>query len=331
MHYLLSLPDIGVDWSAPGEFIKFSILAVVMIACAIGVARFSRAAYAAICMIGVMVGFALMYLLNGAEFMGVVQIVVYTGAIMMLFLFVLMLVGIGSTDNYRSGPRAQRVSAYLLSALIVLGLGGAVWMNMNFVAFRDERFGDEYRSMATLGETLFNGHIFTIEIAAILLITAALGALMLTHSDRLLPKRTQRDVAEAKLAAYASTQRHPGQLPPPGVYAESNAYDVPALSGETMQPVHESVPRVLRVRGINRTVGEVSPVVAQRLLASRTGDPATGLYGREASQSVARSGAWGMPGQPVSEGLRQVSRAVEVRDTATGEDPSSASAKEEQK
>ncbi|OKL48740.1 NADH-quinone oxidoreductase subunit J [Boudabousia marimammalium] len=304
MQYLVTEPVLGVDWSAPGEFIKFSLVAVFMIACAIGVARFSRAAYAAICMIGVMVGFAMLYLLNGAEFMGVVQIVVYTGAIMMLFLFVLMLIGIGATDNYKNGSRGGRVSAYLLSALIVLGLGGAVYVNVSFTQFGP--VDESYRSMENLGATLFNQHLFTIEISAILLITAALGAIVLTHPDKLLPSRTQRDVAEAKMAAYAASQRHPGQLPAPGVYAESNAFDVPALSGETHQPIPESVPRVLRVRGINRTVGEVSPVVAQRLLASRVGNPAEGLHGPEASRSVGRSGAWGMPGPQAPQGLKQM-------------------------
>ncbi|OKL48292.1 hypothetical protein BSR29_01585 [Boudabousia liubingyangii] len=296
-----------------GEFVKFCILALFMIGCAIGVARFKRAAYAAICMIGVMVGYALMYLLNGAEFMGIVQIVVYTGAVMMLFLFVLMLIGIGATDNYRQGPAGPRVVAYGLSFLLVVVLGFTTYRQFS-TSPPQMKPGTDYNSIKNLGETLFQEHAFTVELSAILLITAALGALLLTHADRITPIRRQRDVAEAKMAAYAAQGRHPGQLPAPGVYAESNAFDVPAISGETHAPIEESVPRVLRAKGINRTVGEISPFVAQHLLANRTGDPAQGLHGPAASRGIPQSGSWGMPGAAAPTGLNQPTKALAPAD-----------------
>ena len=92
------------------------------------------------------------------------------------------------------------------------------------------------------------------ELAGILLITAAIGAMLLTHSDQLGPVLTQRTTAEAKMRAFKASGRRIGQLPAPGVYAHSNAVDVPALSGETHEPVEDSVPRVLRVRGLDRVV-----------------------------------------------------------------------------
>ncbi|MBV7363417.1 NADH-quinone oxidoreductase subunit J [Actinomycetaceae bacterium TAE3-ERU4] len=311
MRPLLAAADLGINSASPGEFIKFSILAVFMILCAIGVARFKRAAYAAICMIGVMIGFALAYLLNGAEFMGIVQVVVYTGAVMMLFLFVLMLIGIGASDNYRSGSSASRVASYLFALALVALLGTSVWFQFGARQFAPPQ-NPAYNSLESLGMTLFQGHAFTVLLSAILLITAALGALLLTHSDRLTPKRSQRQVAEAKMVSYAVNSRHPGQLPPPGVYAESNAFDVPAISGQTHAPIEESVPRVLRAKGINRSVGEVSPWVAAHLLQTRKGDPALGLHGGEATRSVGQSGSWGMPGVGAPHGLNQPG-AAEVK------------------
>jgi len=79
-----------------GEIILFACTAIVMVGCALGVLFFKKAAHSVICMVGVMLGLAVLYIANNAPFLGVAQIVVYTGAIMMLFLFVIMLIGIGT-------------------------------------------------------------------------------------------------------------------------------------------------------------------------------------------------------------------------------------------
>ena len=83
-----------------GEIILFACTAIVMVACALGVLFFKKAAHSVICVVGVMLGLAVLYIANSAPFLGVAQIVVYTGAIMMLFLFVIMLIGIGTSDDY---------------------------------------------------------------------------------------------------------------------------------------------------------------------------------------------------------------------------------------
>ena len=92
-----------------GEIILFACTAIVMVACALGVLFFKKAAHSVICMVGVMLGLAVLYIANSAPFLGVAQIVVYTGAIMMLFLFVIMLIGIGTSDDYaRAAARSSR-------------------------------------------------------------------------------------------------------------------------------------------------------------------------------------------------------------------------------
>jgi NADH-quinone oxidoreductase subunit J len=99
---------------------------------------------------------------------------------------------------------------------------------------------------------VFGDYVFTLEVVGILLITAAVGAIVLTHRQRLAPKLTQRELADARVAAAGRLT----PLPAPGVYARSNAMDVAAL-GADGRPLEGSVSRVLRVRGQERSIAEV--------------------------------------------------------------------------
>ena len=157
------------------------------------------------------------------------------------------------------------------------------------------------------------------ELAGGLLITAAVGAMLLTHSDRLGPKVNQEQTARTKMRAFAERGARIGQLPAPGVYAQSNAADVPALSGETLAPVEESVPRVLRVRGLARTIGEVTPEVSEQLALARHDDNTAvaveeSPYTIGRTPDVPRSGSFGMPGAAAPTGLAQP-RARKARTT----------------
>ena len=91
---------------------------------------------------------------------------------------------------------------------------------------------------------IFGEYVFAFEVVGALLVTAALGALVLTHRQRLTPRVGQKERADARVAAGATLT----PLPAPGVYARHNAMDVPAW-GRTVEPLESSVPRVLRIRG----------------------------------------------------------------------------------
>lgn len=296
------------NWPAmasTGEAVLFACVAVFMIACAFGILLFKKAAYAAICMVGVMLGLAVLYVTMDAPFLGTVQVIVYTGAIMMLFLFVIMMIGLGASDEYTRQGRARVISSILAGLGLVIILGGAI-AQANVVAAPAPAVDPFSNTPITiLAAELFSKHWFSMQLAAALLITAAIGAMLLTHTDELGPKVDQRSTAEAKMRAFKAKGRHIGQLPSPGVYATSTAVDVPALSGETLGPVEESVPRVLRVRGLERSVGMVEPEVAQSLLLARTGDSSQSPFGPGAAGTAERSGAWGMPGPAAPTGLNQ--------------------------
>lgn len=301
--------NISASWPAmgsTGEAILFWCVATVMVVCALGVLFFRKAAYAAICMVGVMLGLAVLYVAQGAPFLGAVQVVVYTGAIMMLFLFVIMMIGIGASDEYQRQRRGHIVAACLGGlglAVILVGVIGHTQVGEAVGLGGEDPYSDE--PITALATTLFQDHWFSMELSGALLITAAIGAMLLTHTDRLGPKVNQHSTARAKMRAFKESGRRIGQLPAPGVYATSNAVDVPAIAGDTLGPVEESVPRVLRVRGLDRSIGQVEPDVAEALQLMRSGDPVDSPFGAASSGSVPRSGSWGMPGPAAPEGLDQ--------------------------
>ncbi len=104
-----------------------------------------------------------------------------------------------------------------------------------------------------LAQLLFSRYIFAFEATSALLITAAIGAMVLAHRERLTPKLTQADLAARRVRDYAETGKPLGPLPSPGVYARHNAVDTPALLPDGT-PSEISVSRTLAARGSVRTV-----------------------------------------------------------------------------
>ena len=238
---------------------------------------------------------------------------------MMLFLFVIMLIGIGTSDDYARQARGAIVAAVLGGLGLIVIVATAILKSVPAPHKPVEVDPYSNQPIIDLAITLFQQHWLSMELAGGLLITAAVGAMLLTHSDRLTPKADQFETARNKMRAFAEKGARIGQLPAPGVYAQSNAADVPAISGETLGPVEESVPRVLRVRGLTRTIGEVTPEVSEQLALARTEtasaselDESPYTIGR--TPDVPRSGSFGMPGAAAPTGLAQP-RARKARTT----------------
>ncbi len=292
------------EMSGWGEATFFWIVAAFMVAGALGVLLFNKAAYAVLSMVVVMVGMALLFFALEAPFNGAVQVIVYTGAILMLFLFVIMMIGLGASDGYKDQRRGNIIAAILgglglailtVSAVLVSGVSGPGKFDR-----------DPYSNLPVteLAANLFQEHWMTIQLTAALLITAAVGAVLLTHSDLLGPKLSQRSVVNARMKAYKANGRHIGQLPAPGVFAAGNAVDNPAIAGDTLRPVEESIPRVLKVRGLEKPMNQVDSDVAQALLLARTEDRSASRWGNKVK--VAQSKAWGMSGAAAPTGLQQL-------------------------
>src|SRR5919202_4179571 len=107
--------------------VAFWILAPVMVICALGLLFARKAVHCALLLAVVMISLAVLYAVQDAPFLFAVQIIVYTGAILMLFLFVLMLVGVDASDSVVETIRGQRLMAVvvglLFAAVLVIGLG----------------------------------------------------------------------------------------------------------------------------------------------------------------------------------------------------------------
>ena len=227
--------------------VTFWILAPIMVLAALGILFVRKAVHAALLLAVVMIGLAVLYLVQDAPFLFSVQIIVYTGAILMLFLFVLMLVGVDASDSVVETIKGQRVMAtvvgLLFGVIVVLGLG-----QLSVGAVQGLATANDAGNVPGLAQLLFSTYVFAFEATSALLITAAVGAMVLAHRERLSPKVTQGDLAARRMRAYAEHGKHPGPLPAPGVFARHNAVDTPAMLPDGT-PSEISVSRTLQSRG----------------------------------------------------------------------------------
>jgi NADH-quinone oxidoreductase subunit J len=205
------------------RLVGFWVLAIVSVAAALGMVLARKAVHCAVLLALVMLSLAVMYATLGAPFLAFVQIIVYTGAVLMLFLFVLMIVGISAADSIIETIRGQRLWATLggIAMLVLLSLviGNAA---IGPAAPASAKFGNS--NVTSLARLIFTTYLYPFEITSALLITAAVGAMVLAHRERLTPKPTQRDLAAQRVA-----DGRPTPLPGPGTYAQHNAADMPAL------------------------------------------------------------------------------------------------------
>jgi NADH-quinone oxidoreductase subunit J len=226
----------------------FWILAPIMVLAAVGILFVRKAVHAAMLLAIVMISLAMLYLVLDAPFLFAAQIIVYTGAILMLFLFVVMLVGVDASDSVVETIRGQRamavVGGLLLGATFVIALSQ---ISLGTVVGLDAA-NDNGNNIPALADILFGKYVFAFETTSALLITAAVGAMVLAHRERLEPKPTQASLAAQRLRDYADSGKPLGPLPTPGVFARHNAVDTPALLPDG-SPSEPSVSRVLAARG----------------------------------------------------------------------------------
>ncbi|KUN93585.1 NADH-quinone oxidoreductase subunit J [Streptomyces caeruleatus] len=234
--------------TSTGEAVQFWILGTVAVIGALCTVFMKKAVHSALCLAGTMIILAVFYLANGAYFLGIVQIVVYTGAIMMLFLFVVMLVGVTAADSLKETIKGQRWLALLcglgFGILLIAGIGNASITEFNGLAQANANGNVE-----GLAALIFTKYVFAFEITGALLITAAVGAMVLTHRERTERAKTQRELSEQRVRE----GKHVPPLPAPGVYARHNAVDIAGLLPDGT-PSDLTVSKTLRERGQIRDV-----------------------------------------------------------------------------
>ncbi|HEX3792388.1 MAG TPA: NADH-quinone oxidoreductase subunit J [Pseudonocardiaceae bacterium] len=212
-----------------GEAIVFWILGPVSLAGALGMLFSRSAVHSALWLVLTMLSLGVLYMMQQAPFLGFVQIIVYTGAIMMLFLFVLMMVGRDSSDSVVEVLRGQRLWAGVLGvglAALIVGIVGRSLTSVTPVGVTTANSANGGNNVANIGRSLFTDFLFPFELTSALLITAAVGAMVLAFNGRKNPKRTQRELVDAR---FRGEYEHAAGRPGPGVFATANSVATPAL------------------------------------------------------------------------------------------------------
>ncbi|MEY3278718.1 MAG: hypothetical protein RLZZ426_1204 [Actinomycetota bacterium] len=224
--------------------VAFWICAILSVVGALGMVLSKKAVHSALFVALTMLNLAVLYAVLEAPFLSMVQVIVYTGAVMMLFLFVLMVVGVDSSDSLSESIKGQRVPAILGAAALAVILVGLVGNAATYDLGLDIANSENGSNMQGLAALIFTRYLFAFEATSALLITAAIGAMVLAHREHHTPRPTQRQLAEQRFRSGT----HPGSLPAPGIYARHNAVDTPALLPDgTMSEL--SVPKPLAARG----------------------------------------------------------------------------------
>jgi NADH-quinone oxidoreductase subunit J len=228
------------------ETVLFWFLAPLSVLAALGMLLVKKAVHSALLLAWVMVTLAIFYIAQGALFLGIVQVVVYTGAVMMLFLFILMLVGVDSSDSLTETITGLRPIAITAA----VGFGGLMVSLLGRATLGREPIGLEIANSSGnaqgLAELLFSKYVWPFEVVSALLITAAVGAMVLAHHQRTNPRPTQREQAVNRFRT--GSLAGAAGLPGPGVFARHNAVDVPALLPDGT-PAPSSISATLKARG----------------------------------------------------------------------------------
>ncbi|SDX53712.1 NADH dehydrogenase subunit J [Modestobacter sp. DSM 44400] len=229
MSALAAAADTGVQLGT-GEAVAFWILAPIAVLGALGMVFSRNAVHSALFLVNTMLALGIFYVVQEAPFLGAVQIIVYTGAIMILFLFVLMLVGRDTSDSVVETLRGQRVAAIVLgvgfAGLVGAGIArateGTVVRGLDAVQGGSGDAADG--NIEAIARLLFTRYLLAFEVTSALLITAAVGAMILAHTEREPGSRqSQKELSRARFL----TADHPQTLPGPGVYARANSIAAP--------------------------------------------------------------------------------------------------------
>ena len=252
-----ALTDAVLAATSTGEAVAFWVLGPLAVIAAMMMVLSRNAVHAALFLAAVMLSLAGLYAAQGAPFLAAVQVIVYTGAILMLFLFVLMLVGVDSSDSLVETLRGQRVAAFIVglgfAALLMATIASAVVSEDGTVPAVGLDAANEEGNVVGIARLLFTDYLFAFELTSALLITAALGAMVLTHKERTEPKLTQRELARRRFAS-----GHPFPLPGPGVFAGTNSTATPALLPDGSE-AEDSVSPILRATSAEQAEGPTSP------------------------------------------------------------------------
>jgi NADH-quinone oxidoreductase subunit J len=183
------------------ELIFFIVLAPLSVVTALGMVLSRHAVYSALLLVVNFFCLAAFYVFLQAQFLAAVQVIVYAGAIMVLFLFVLMLLGISREDVLRETIRGQRPAAAILVVLLLAGTIVALFLHPFRGAGVDLTQVAQNDNVRAIGRLLFTRYVFAFEATGLLLVVAAVGALVLGKRPVLRAMRERERAARTSPAA----------------------------------------------------------------------------------------------------------------------------------
>ena len=166
------------------EAIVFAISAVVILGGALGVILSRNTVHSALSLVATLFGVAVLFVAQEANFLAAVQVIVYAGAIVVLFLFVIMLLGVDNADDLESEPLVgQRPAAIAIGALLAAGLVAVVVTStVTGVPSASAEWVRDGDDIAQIGRLLFTDYLFAFEITSLLLVIAVVGAVLLART-----------------------------------------------------------------------------------------------------------------------------------------------------
>jgi NADH-quinone oxidoreductase subunit J len=211
------------------EVAVFAVAAAACLAGAIGVVASRNPVHAALSLVGTLFGIAVLFVAQNANFLAAVQVIVYAGAIVVLFLFVIMFLGVDVAEDLRVEPlgRGQRVAAVVLGlgivGMVLLALNDADWSVTGIPSVVGPVSG-EGPDINVLSEAIFTRYVFAFELTSVLLVIAVVGAVLLARRTRpseeiVDPGQEQREaeiteqITKAAMQAYGLEYK-PGARPP---------------------------------------------------------------------------------------------------------------------
>ena len=162
------------------DLFLFLLFGLIAVGCAVNLILQRHPISSALSLIGVMGSLAVLYLLLGAEFIAAIQVIVYAGAIMVLFVFVIMLLNAGAEERTKKSRLAPFLGPPLFAVLLV---------QMGFILYRQlgparaVKFGNFVGSTSDLGRALFREYLVPFEVTSVLFLVAIVGAVVLGRKE----------------------------------------------------------------------------------------------------------------------------------------------------
>jgi NADH-quinone oxidoreductase subunit J len=200
------------------ELIVFAVAGTVCLAGAIGVVASKNPVHAALSLVATLFGIAVLFIAQDANFLAAVQVIVYAGAIVVLFLFVIMFLGVDQADDLRVEPLGgQRIAAGVIGigvvALVIAALASTGFEATGITSAVGPLSDRGDYDIKLLSDALFTKYVFAFELTSVLLIIAVVGAVVLARKSRVKdeivdPGQEERAEAVAERNARAEARAH---------------------------------------------------------------------------------------------------------------------------